>query len=93
MTTDPDHTFAIIRAALRLCGARMRPVARPEPEVYPFTPLDEAMAVEGVPKSLDVEVDKLARVLQLFADCVRVADRNDAPIVPLIGEIFPKKMG
>jgi hypothetical protein len=55
------------------------------------TPLQDAMADEDVPDSLEVEADKLANVLVLFGNSGRVAERKDEPLIPFGCEIIPKR--
>jgi len=71
----------------------MRDIPRPEPEVGVPDALHDAAHVEGVPDERLGDVQRLAGVLRFFAESVRVAERNDRPVLSLLRERFKKPRG
>jgi hypothetical protein len=91
MTDQLEMPLRILRAALRCAGENMRDIARPEPEVGAPDALHEVALLEGVPDERLGGVQRLTNVLRFFAESVRVAERNDRPILPLLRERFKRR--
>lgn len=86
-----DLSLRIVRAALHLAATRMRGQPRPEPETYSPTALEDSAGSEAIPAELHGEVERLAGAFRFFAESVRVAERKDGPIIPLVGEKIPPR--
>lgn len=83
MTDQLEMPLRILRAALRCAAENMRDIPRPEPEVGAPDALHDAAYLEGVPDGRLGDVQRLSNVLRFFAESVRVAERNDRPILRL----------
>jgi hypothetical protein len=86
---EPDQFKAIyqlLRAALLAASERLRDLPRPDPEIYPATIEEDVLAACGLPNGKEEVRDlrNLVEVLRIFADSVRIAERKDRPILPLM---------
>jgi hypothetical protein len=75
-----ELVFRILFAAIRVETEKLREIPQPEPELGLPTALEAAMAKEGVPKRYDNWVNTVAERLHVFADSVRIAERNGRPL-------------
>lgn len=86
MTDQLEMPLRILRAALQCAAESMRDIPRPEPEVGAPDALHDAANLEGVPEERLGDVQRLSNVLRFFAESVRLAERNDRPILRLLRE-------
>jgi hypothetical protein len=84
MTSDErDMAVRMLIAALQCAGEMLRDVPQPEPETgYPGRLRDAAIS-HGVPDERLGEVQRFAGALRFFSDSVRVAERNNRPMLHL----------
>jgi hypothetical protein len=84
MTSDePEIAVRMLMAALQCAGETLRDVPRPEPETGHPGLLRDAAMTHGVPDERLGEVQRLAGALRFFSDSVRIAERNNRPMLHL----------